>query len=216
MSDSNIVPFQFGNQSPIRAVNVSGEAWFVAKDVVEAVDAVWGARAIAHIPNEWKGVYRIHTPGGHQEMAILSEHGVYFYLNRSDKPKALPVQMWLAGEVLPSIRKTGTYSATKTPTQRLDAIQAMLDEIRETEARVTKLEGAVENFGAHEDYRTVKAHAALIGRKLRGNEASDLGRIATALSRQRKTKIGTQPDETYGSVNTYHRDILEEVFGKGD
>lgn len=212
MSAGNITPFHFGNQS-VRATNVDGETWFVAKDVVEAVDAVWkGTQGIQHVPEEWRGVTSVVTPSGTQEMAILSEHGVYFYLARSDKPKALPIQMWIAGEVIPSIRKTGSYSMTRTPAQRIDAIQAMLDEIRETEARVTKLEGAVENFGAHEDYRTVKAHAAIIGRKLKGTESADLGRLATSLSRQMKMKIGRQPDETYGHVNVYHRDVLEKIF----
>lgn len=42
-------------------------------------------------------------------MAVLSEHGLYFFLNRSDKPKALPFQKQVAGEILPSIRKTGRY-----------------------------------------------------------------------------------------------------------
>lgn len=43
-------------------------------------------------------------------MLTLSEQGLYFFLGRSDKPKALPYQMWIAGEVVPSIRKTGSYS----------------------------------------------------------------------------------------------------------
>lgn len=42
-------------------------------------------------------------------MAVLSEPGLYFFLGRSDKPKALPFQKWLAGDVLPTIRKTGRY-----------------------------------------------------------------------------------------------------------
>lgn len=40
----------------------------------------------------------------------LSEQGLYFFVGRSDKPKALPFQIWFAGEVLPTLRKTGTYS----------------------------------------------------------------------------------------------------------
>jgi prophage antirepressor-like protein len=209
MSDSNITPFQFENQA-VRTVSVSGEIWFVAKDVIEAVDAVWGARAISHIPGEWKGMHPIPTPGGTQEMAILSEHGVYFYLNRSDKPKALPIQMWIAGEVLPSIRKTGGYNI-KQPTN-FDAIRALVDAAEEHENRIRKVEAAIENFGAHEDYRSIKAHAALTGRRLTTKESADLGRLATSLSRQRKLRIGTQPDATYGHVNLYHRDLLEEIF----
>jgi prophage antirepressor-like protein len=43
-------------------------------------------------------------------MSAISEQGLYFFLGRSDKPAALPFQKWLAGEVLPSIRKTGSYA----------------------------------------------------------------------------------------------------------
>lgn len=42
-------------------------------------------------------------------MLCLSEQGLYFFLGRSDKPKALPYQKWIAGEVVPSIRKHGAY-----------------------------------------------------------------------------------------------------------
>ncbi|QGQ71226.1 ORF6C domain-containing protein [Halomonas sp. PA16-9] len=44
---------------------------------------------------------------------MLSEQGLYFFLGRSDKPKALPFQMWLAGDVLPAIRKHGHYHDTE-------------------------------------------------------------------------------------------------------
>lgn len=48
-------------------------------------------------------------------MLTLSEQGLYFFLGRSDKPKALPFQKWLAGEVLPAIRKTGKYEKQPHP-----------------------------------------------------------------------------------------------------
>jgi anti-repressor protein len=108
---SAIVPFTFeGRQLRAHRENNS-EPLFVARDVVKAVDAKWHSNAIKHIPDRWKGVKPITTPGGVQQMAVLTEQGVFFYLARSDKPKALPIQMWLAGEVLPSIRRTGGYGA---------------------------------------------------------------------------------------------------------
>jgi hypothetical protein len=45
-----------------------------------------------------------------QDMLCLSEPGLYFFLSRSDKPAALPFQKWIAGDVVPSIRKTGSYA----------------------------------------------------------------------------------------------------------
>lgn len=107
----------------IRVITIDGEPWFVAKDVAEALDYVWkGASGnLKHVPEQWKGVRSVQTPSGDQDMSILSEQGLYFFLGRSDKPKALPLQMYVAGEVLPAIRKTGRYIATPAePTGPVD------------------------------------------------------------------------------------------------
>lgn len=61
------------------------------------------------VPAEWKGSNPIATPGGLQSLLTISEQGLYFFLARSDKATALPFQKWLAGEVLPAIRKHGGY-----------------------------------------------------------------------------------------------------------
>ncbi len=62
-----------------------------------------------------KGVYSINTPtnGGEQSLLFVSEQNLYKVIMRSDKPQAEPFQDWVCGEVLPSIRKTGGYIATK-------------------------------------------------------------------------------------------------------
>ena len=91
-------------------VGKDGELWFVAKDIAIALGYSWkGSANIAHIPDEWRGVYSVQTPSGTQEMTCLSEQGMYFFVARSDKPKALPFQKWIAGTVLPSIRKHGYF-----------------------------------------------------------------------------------------------------------
>lgn len=107
---SSIVPFAFDGR-PVRVVTgEDGAPWFVAKDVAEALDYVWnGTMAIKHVPDEWRGVRSVLTPSGYQDMAVLAEQGTYFFLGRSDKPKALPFQRWLAGDVIPAVRKTGVY-----------------------------------------------------------------------------------------------------------
>ena len=100
------------NDSNTRVIVVDGEPWIVATDVAGALEyseASRPSRLFQAVPDEWKGVKRIHTPGGEQSMLCLSEQGLYFFLGRSDKPKALPYQKWIAGEVVPSIRKHGAY-----------------------------------------------------------------------------------------------------------
>lgn len=104
---------EFGS---VRVVMKEDEPWFVAKDVCNALGYVWkGVATIGHIPEEWRGVYSVQTPSGEQEMLILSESGLYFFLGRSDKPAALPYQKWIAGDVVPTIRKTGHYGEWNLP-----------------------------------------------------------------------------------------------------
>lgn len=118
MESKNLVPFAFGDNLVRVVKDESGSPWFVAKDILKALDYSDNsnaARVISYVPEEWRGVNQIHTPYGIQNMLTLSEPGLYFFLGRSDKPKALPFQKWLAGEVLPSIRKTGRYVASGRP-----------------------------------------------------------------------------------------------------
>lgn len=108
---TEITLFRFENKA-VRTATVNGEVVWIAKDVADNLEYIWnGSRTIKHIPEEWRGVTSVPTPSGDQEMAYLTEQGLFFFLSRSDKPKALPFQKWVAGEVIPSIRKTGSYSA---------------------------------------------------------------------------------------------------------
>lgn len=106
----------------VRTINEDGEIWFVAKDVMTALEYSEDsnpARIMQSVPEIWRGVKRIHTTSDkatarpYQDMLCLSEQDLYFFLGRSDKPKALPYQIWVAGEVIPSIRETGSYSVNK-------------------------------------------------------------------------------------------------------
>lgn len=113
----NIIPFSFENHS-VRSVVIGGQPWFVAQDILDSLEYAESskpAKVIACVPDEWRGVKQIHTLGGKQCLACISEQGLYFFLGRSDKPKALPFQKWLAGQVLPAIRKTGSYTHPAVP-----------------------------------------------------------------------------------------------------
>jgi len=142
---SNLIPFSFESKS-IRVLNLDGAPWFVAKDVAEALEYSWkGKGTIGHIPPEWRGVCSVQTPSGIQEMATLSEPGLYFFVNRSDKPKALPFQKWVAGDVLPSIRQTGSYgmlpiqppapeTVTLTKDEYIDLLKTQVAHLQTTQA----------------------------------------------------------------------------------
>jgi anti-repressor protein len=121
-----VMPFVFDGGA-VRVVDMNGEPGFVAKDVAERLGYEWNGNArIRHVPEDWRGVTSVVTPSGVQQMAILMEPGLWFFLNRSDKPKALPLQRWLAGEVLPALRRTGGYMvAAPDETPEALALRAM-------------------------------------------------------------------------------------------
>lgn len=111
---SSIIPFSFESRE-IRFIPEGDSFSVVAKDIAESLDYVWaGIATISHVPEEWRGVNSVLTPRRMQEVLTLTEQGMYFFLNRSNKPKALPLQKWIAGDVLPSIRKTGGYQLPDT------------------------------------------------------------------------------------------------------
>ena len=118
MNSNSLQVFNNG-QFSVRSVYENGEIWFVARDIAAALEYPENSinqvnNLCANVPEIWKGHKRIMTVNrGEQEMLCLSEQGVYFFLGRSDKPKAQPYQIWIAQDVVPSIRKTGSYSIFK-------------------------------------------------------------------------------------------------------
>lgn len=67
------------------------------------------------VPDEWKGRCKVQTPGGLQEMVTVYESGFYCLIARSNSPLAIPFQKWMYEEVLPTIRRKGSYSFNQPP-----------------------------------------------------------------------------------------------------
>ena len=138
--NSNLQVFK-KNDFEIRTIEDDGEIYFVAKDVAQALGYSTDGgmnRIFGHVPNLWKGGKRIATLGGEQEMLCLTEQGLYFFLGRSDKPKALPYQMWIAGEVVPSIRKHGAYMTEKTLEKALTSPDFLIQLARQLKSEQEK------------------------------------------------------------------------------
>ena len=97
----------------IRTVMRDGEVWFVGKDVAEALGYGKGkslANAVSdHVDPEDKGVTKMMTPGGNQKVTIINESGLYSLILSSKLESAKRFKRWVTSEVLPAIRKTGSY-----------------------------------------------------------------------------------------------------------
>ena len=140
------------NGIPVRAVkDESGNPWFVAKDVCDVLE-IKNSRDTLNkcLDEDERGVDIIYTPGGNQEMTIVSEAGLYSLILRSRKPEAKAFKRWVTHEVLPSIRKTGAYLSPGMSNEQVKALVATLEEEVyrriQAENRLAKLEAHAEKL----------------------------------------------------------------------
>ena len=105
--------FEFGGLALRVCLDAQGEAWFVAKDVAAMLDYRMASDMTRRLDEDEKGTHRVRTPSGDQDMTVINESGLYSAILCSTKPMAKLFKKWVTGEVLPSIRKTGGYIATK-------------------------------------------------------------------------------------------------------
>lgn len=111
---NNIKIFENKEFGEIRTVMIDGAPWFVGKDVAGALGYVDSAGAVRKRTDEDdRGVAKMDTPSGTQEMVIINESGLYSMILGSKLDSAKRFKHWVTSEVLPSIHQTGTYSMTK-------------------------------------------------------------------------------------------------------
>lgn len=110
MNDIQIFNFQSNEVRVVKDDN--GEPWFVAKDVCSVLGLTNSRVAVSPLDEDEKGVSKVYTPSGEQEMCIINESGLYALVIRSNKPNARKFRKWITSEVLPSIRKHGGYIAS--------------------------------------------------------------------------------------------------------
>jgi len=103
---------QFKDNAPIRMQVIKGEPWFVAKDICEILDISKYRDVVARLDDDEKGYPMVvDTLGGKQEMTTVNESGLYAVIFQSRKPEAKAFLKWVTSEVLPCLRKNGSYAA---------------------------------------------------------------------------------------------------------
>jgi prophage antirepressor-like protein len=145
-----LAPLSFTFQDhPIRCVGTDRDLWFVAQDVVESLGVVWKGRdSLASLPADWISLRNLRThvrqrDGTYRvamvDVLCLNEAGVYKLAFRSNKPEADAFTNWVASEVIPSVRRTGSYtSARRTRYERQGRQLEWIDQREEgIEARKT-------------------------------------------------------------------------------
>jgi prophage antirepressor-like protein len=104
--------FEYEDKRPFRIIDVNGEPWFALSDVCRELDIANVGNAAARLDDDEKSNIRnpdATSAGGNPNITIISEPGLYKLIFRSNKPVAKDFMNWVTKEVLPSIRKTGSY-----------------------------------------------------------------------------------------------------------
>lgn len=126
--------FRFGELT-LRALLLEGEPWFVLSDLVKALGLTSTARVAERLRP--KGVSKTHTltAGGRQQVTIIDEGNLYRVIMRSNSPVAERFESWVTDEVLPAIRKTGTYQVPLSLEERaLSVITDLTAQVEEQRA----------------------------------------------------------------------------------
>lgn len=156
---NEIQTFSNNHFGTIRAVrDEDGEPMFVAKDVCAVLELKNPRSTLALLDEDEKGVHIVDTPGGEQQMTIVTEPGFYKLVMRSRKPEAKAFQRWVTHEVLPALRRDGGYMvarADETPEElmarALKAADATLARVRDENARLTRRNQVLEPKAAFFD-----------------------------------------------------------------
>ena len=127
----------FGN---VRIILQGNEPWFVAKDVCDCLEINNSRQALSRLDDDEKNSVILNDGiPGNPEKSIVNEYGLYSLVLSSRKPEAKEFKRWITHDVLPSLRKYGTYSMD-IPRTLPDALKAYADEIEEHNKTKTLLE----------------------------------------------------------------------------
>lgn len=111
MNDLTIYQF---DANPVRLVTRDDDIWFVATDVATVLGYRNAPDMVRNLDDDEKGTHIVRTVArGAQEMSIITESGLYHAIFASRRPEAQRFRKWVTTEVLPAIRRTGTYSTPR-------------------------------------------------------------------------------------------------------
>ena len=220
---TNIQIFNNPKFGEIRTAGTSEEPLFCLADICRVLDL-----QVTPTKNRLKQdgvtlIKVIDSLGREQETTFVSEQNLYKVIMRSDKPQAEPFQDWVCGEVLPSIRKTGGYTAQQplSPSELILRLAQMNVEnerkMKELSDNQQRLESEIEEIrqrtitGLHKS--TIVAYVSRNNIKLDVKRYGAMGRKASSICKKRNIPVTKINDIRWGNVNVFPDQVLDEVFG---
>lgn len=136
---SQLIPFEFQSHDVRVLIHDSGDPWWVARDVCDALGYSNPRDVLQRLDDDEKGVASIDTPGGMQSVSIVNESGLYNLVLGSKKSEAKTFKRWITHEVIPAVRKTGAYGSPLTAVPSLPSADAQLATIEKALDILTRL-----------------------------------------------------------------------------
>ena len=191
--------FNFNNNE-VRTVLIDNEPHFVGKDVAEVLGYSEPRSAVSKkVEKEDRGVAKIETPSGVQEMTVINESGLYSLVLSSKLPQAKSFKRWVTKEVLPAIRKTGSY---QTPTNPMDALELMFQAQKQSNEQIAVIDHRVKELEENAplnpgEYNFVSKKVSERIRQIKRERCLDLNRqqvseLYKAINREIKVITGVQ------------------------
>ena len=147
--ENQISIFDFEKQ-PVRTVIIEDDIWFVASDVTKILGYLDGRKAIiTHTKGSFK--MKLPTKGGLQELTLINESDLYLLVLKSETNNSKKFQEWVTEKILPSIRKTGSYSVNPKPELSIEEMTLLViqnmqskiaDQFKQLEEQKPKVEFA--------------------------------------------------------------------------
>lgn len=127
---------QFGE---VRTVEIDGGVWFVAGDVCGCLALNDVGQAVSRLDEDEKLTRTLYVSGQNRNVWTINESGLYALVMTSRKTEAKAFRKWVTSEILPSIRKTGSYSMKHEVPQ----LNVMVSEMAESKEALLKLFPAI-------------------------------------------------------------------------
>lgn len=199
MNENEIQVWNY-ESSEIRTVQVNGEPWFVLADVCKVLELSSPHKVAERLDGDEKGRNQIPTLGGVQEMAVVNESGLYTVILRSDKPQAKPFRKWVTSEVLPSIRKHGSYSVQSQFADLSPQLQVLIQmETRQKQIEARQAEQATALAGLEQKIQNTCEVIALDKTAWRKDSEHLINKIARATG------------EGYGGIRLVYEEIYRSI-----
>ena len=217
-------------------MSASNEPLFCLSDVCRALEMK--RFRIERLDKDVISNHPLQTAGGLQQVTFVNEDGLYDIVLDSRKPKAKKFRKWITSEVVPSIRKTGSYSVEQP--KELSAAESLLQSVQLLVAHERQLailehnqknmQGAIsslydkvygmqfqtnmieQKLNNEIDRYTVIGYCSAHNIPMTLTEASIIGGMCSRMCKKRNIPLEPIADRRFGKVNTYPSELIAEVI----